>query len=77
MFRANPLMVDAGYAPASQVASVIKKAASTVHRMVETGRVEGARDGRALYVKVESLVAYYEECGNEAMAQAVREALCG
>jgi len=78
MLTPNPIMLKAGFRPAAEVATFIGKAHSTVHRMVTRGDVEGTRDGRALYVRVASLVAYYESTDNAAMAAAVKEKFaCG
>lgn len=63
----NPLIMKDGYAPAVLVAHRLNKSLSTIHRMVRSGRVEGANDGRALYVKVSSLVTYYEDSDNPSM----------
>lgn len=78
MFSPNPIIVARGYAPAKRVADVLGKAHSTIHRMVQSGRLEGLRDGRALYISVSSLIAYYENDDNEIMVEAIREAFrCG
>ena len=78
MFTPNPIMIKAGFRPAGEVAKLIGKATSTVHRMVQQNRLEGSRDGRALYVSVESLIAYYEQDGNTAMVRAIKRwAKCG
>jgi hypothetical protein len=68
----NPIIMKEGYAPAVLVAARLNKSLSTVHRMVRSGRVEGANDGRALYVKVASLVSYYEASENTPLIDASR-----
>lgn len=77
MYQANPIMIQAGYVPAARVAEVLNKAVSTVHRMVADGRIEGARDGRALYVSVKSLENYFKSSDNAAMIEAIRKELKG
>lgn len=72
MFQPNPILIREGYQPAKAVADLIGKAHSTIHRMVHSGRLQGVRDGRCLYVNVESLVQYYERLGNKTMARAIR-----
>ena len=59
--RVNPIMTDAGYAPAKRVAAVLHKSLQTVHRMVTLGDIEGAREGRVLYVLISSLDAFYSD----------------
>lgn len=68
----NPVMVSAGYARAVDVARVICKSLPTIHRMVEDGRFEGTHDGDALYVKIDSVVAFFIGEGNEPLAAAAR-----
>lgn len=67
----NPIMVRNGYGPAVEVARALSLALSTIHRMVDDGRVEGTRMGRALYVKLSSLEAFYDAEGNEPFRLAV------
>jgi len=57
--KVNPIMIAAGYAPAKRVAEVLHKSLQTVHRMVSTGEIAGTKEGRVLYVLVESLDAFY------------------
>lgn len=64
MQHVNEHMVEAGYAPASEVAEVLGKALSTVHRMVAKLGLDHQRDDRFLYVSVKSLVAHYKAQGN-------------
>lgn len=72
--RGNRVMLSKGYAPAADVARTLDKTLSTIHRMVEDGRIDGARDGRALYVKLDSLIDFYThgDLPNEEMATLVR-----
>lgn len=74
MYTPNQTMISAGFRPAKDVAEVIEKTVSTVHRMASTNRVKSARDGRALYIEVRSLIGYYEESGNPTMAKAIKKA---
>ena len=73
MFSKNPIMLKDGYSPASTVAKSLNLALSTVHRMVEDGRIEGTRVGRALYVKLKSLEDYFAGDGNETMRAEVEK----
>ncbi len=68
MFSRNPIMLKGGLAPATDVAEALGKSLSTIHRMVADGRVDGSRDGRALYINLTSLEAYYAADDNPAMA---------
>lgn len=72
MFSRNPLLLRDGFAPAADVARCLSKSLSTVHRMVTSERAEGVRDGAALYVKLDPLIALYTEEGNQAMADELR-----
>lgn len=69
MFSRNPHLLSAGYAPAADIARTLCKSLSTVHRMVEDGRAEGVRDGRALYVKLDTLIARFRDEGNTPLMQ--------
>jgi hypothetical protein len=60
-------MMKQGFVPAVWVAKALSKALSTVHRMVADGRVDGAYDGRALYVQCDSLIAHYHDSQNPAL----------
>lgn len=71
MYAKNPIMLKDGFAPAASTARALNLSLSTIHRMVEDGRVEGTRVGRALYVKLPSLEDYFGSEGNEAMQKAV------
>lgn len=73
MFSKNPKMLAGGYAPASGVARALSLALSTIHRMVEDGRVDGTRIGRALYLKLDSLETYFEGENNTVMKDAIVE----
>jgi hypothetical protein len=68
----NEVMVDAGYLPAAMVAAAIGKALSTVHRMVQSGKLRFVRDGTALYIETQSLNDYYK--GNIPMLVAISRA---
>ena len=73
MHRPNTIMLDAGYVPAADVARVLHKAVSTVHRMAEEQRIEGTRDGRALYISLASLRDCYAD--NPAILAVIEENL--
>lgn len=68
MFSRNAFMLRDGYAPAADVARALSKALTTIHRMVNDERCTGARDGNALYVKLDTLVAYFQKTGNISLA---------
>lgn len=56
----NPVMIRKGFAPAAEVARKLEKALSTIHHLVEDGKVVGERDGRMLYVSLDSLKKHYD-----------------
>ena len=68
----NPVMLRRGYVRSVEVAQVLGKSLTTVHRWYLDGLVKGARDGRALYVLVDSLVEMFKTEGNEPMADVAR-----
>lgn len=68
MFSRNPLLLRDGYAPAADVARTLQKSLSTVHRMVRDERCDGVKDGAALYVRLDSIIALYRAEENESMA---------
>lgn len=67
----NVVMLNAGLAPASVVARALGKNLSTVHRLASGEFVKYTRDGRALYIDLASLEAYYT--GNTPMQERVRK----
>lgn len=69
MYSRNLIMLRDGYAPAADVARALSKSLSTIHRMVEHKRCKGAKDGRALYIHVDSLVAHFKAEQNDAMVK--------
>lgn len=73
--RGNRAMLLRGYASAADVARALDKTLSTIHRMVDDGRIEGARDGRLLYIKLDALHAFYmnSEQPNPTMAALVMQ----
>lgn len=73
MYARNATMLKAGYAPAADVARALSKALSSIHRLVADGHVEGTRDGRALYVKMDSAAAYFDADGNQVMGDVCRK----
>lgn len=55
-------MREAGYVTAADAAHAIgADNVGTIHRMVKTGRLEGARAGKHWYVSVKSLLAAHAE----------------
>jgi len=68
MYARNPMMLEKGFGPAAEVAKVLIKSLSTIHRLVNDGHIDGTRDGRALYVDMKSAAAYFRNDGNETMA---------
>lgn len=72
MYARNPRMLEKGYGPASEVAKKLLKSLSTVHRLVNDGHIDGARDGRALYVSMGSAETYFRNDGNATMADVCR-----
>lgn len=68
----NVIMLRAGFAPAAVVARELDKALSTIHRLVKAeAGVVGQRDGRALYIDLASLIAYYRSEKNDELARTV------
>jgi lactam utilization protein B len=75
VYTKNTTMMRAGYAPAAMVAEHLDKALSTIHRLATSEGIECARDGRALYVKLESLATHYDGQKNAPIASQVRKLL--
>ena len=68
-------MVQAGYAPAVEVATLMGKALSTVHRMVAEYNIDCQRDGRYLYVSVRALLEHYMVQDNSSVMLSVLKPL--
>jgi hypothetical protein len=73
MYKRNPLMLAKGFAPAAEVGRALNKSLSTIHRLVNEEHVNGARDGKALYVDLESLAAHFDGEQNPILAEAARK----
>jgi len=69
MYGRNMAMLLSGYAPSKDLAKALNKSNPTIHNMVEDGRFLGARDGRALYVLISSVIDYYEKSGARSIAE--------
>lgn len=52
------LMQEKGFIAAADAARILGRHISSVHRMFQTGKVEGMRVGIYLYIKKNSLVSY-------------------
>jgi len=68
MYKRNPIMLAKGLAPAAEVGRAMNKSLSTIHRLFNETKVKGARDGKALYIDLESLAAYFKSEGNTILA---------
>lgn len=73
MYKRNPLMLKKGLAPAAEVGRAINKSLSTIHRLFNEKKVAGARDGKALYIDLESLAKYFASEGNTILADEARK----
>ncbi len=59
----SQIMRDAGYVTATEAAEAIgANSVGTVHRMVKSGRLKGARAGTHWYVSVKSLLLAHADC---------------
>lgn len=67
----NPLMVKAGWMPATRVAAALFKSLPTIHNMVNDGIVEGCVEGGVLYVKISSLREHYAKQNNAPLLAAI------
>ena len=67
----NPILAISGYLPAGMCARLLDKQVVWVHRLFESGRVAGARDGRQLYISARSLSDYYRASGAPMVGDAV------
>lgn len=73
MYKRNPLMLAKGLAPAAEVGRTLNKSLSTIHRLFNENKVKGARDGKALYIDLLSLAAYFRGENNAVLAEAAEK----
>jgi len=57
-----------GYLTIKDVADTLGVHVTTIYRLIDMGRVEGVRIGRARYVKRESVLSYYSGIDEKAAA---------
>lgn len=73
MYKRNPIMLKKGLAPAAEVGRAMNKSLSTIHRLFNENKVAGARDGKALYIDLESLAKHFDAEANPILAEEARK----
>ena len=73
----NMIIMRRGYAPAKDIADATGKVLSTIHRLAEANKFVFVRDGRALYVRLDSVEAYFRREGLGMLADAVKKVAAG
>ena len=72
-YALNEIMTKQGYVRAVDAATAFSKSLTTIHRWALAGRVKSARDGRALYLLVDSIIEMFVKEKNAPMAAVARK----